>query len=114
MNDTSNTRLEELKKYLLDDPKDTFLRYAMAMELFRLNFAKEALKEFKSLTEEEPDYLATYYQYGKLLEETGDLKSAIEIYTLGLKVAENQNNTRTFKELKQARESLIDYEDEPE
>ncbi len=114
MNSSSNTRLENLKKYLSDDPKDSFLRYALAIELINQNEQEEAGRLLHELIEDDPDYLATYYQYGKLLEQIDNYQEAIEIYKVGLKIAEKQNNARTFKELKQAIESLNDNKDEIE
>ncbi len=114
MTSSSKTRLENLKKYLLDDPKDSFLRYALAMELINANESPQALEIFKELITDDPDYLASYYQYGKSLEEAGAVDESIEIYKLGLIIAEKQNNTRTVKELRQAILSLTDNEDEME
>lgn len=114
MKSSSKTRLENLQKYLLDDPKDSFLRYALAIELINVNEVHQALEIFRDLISEDPEYLATYYQYGKTTEESGAILEAIEIYKLGLIIAEKQNNTRTVKELKQAILSLTDNEDEME
>ncbi len=110
----SSARLENLKKYLSEDPQDSFLRYALAMEFMKLEGLTQAAGIFKELIADDPDYLATYYQYGKLLEENGTTEEAIEIYKLGLKIAEIQNNTRTVKELRQAILALTDNEDEME
>lgn len=112
MKSQSNTRLNNLEKYLLDDPKDPFLRYAIAMEYVKLAALLEAKMKFSDLLRDVPDYLAAYYQFGQLLEQLSDRIQAIEIYKTGIKIAEKQNNIRTLKELKQALEFLIEDEDE--
>ena len=112
MANPTSARIENLKKYLSEDPKDVFLRYALAIELFNNTELEEAEKHFEELLRDEPDYLATYYQYGRLLEESDRPLLAIDVYKAGVKIAENQNNARTVKELKQAISSLIENEDE--
>jgi len=106
-----NSRIENLKKYLSEDPKDSFLRYALAMELYKNKEISESRKIFKDLILEYPEYLASYYQYGKLLEENQQSDEAIKIYGEGIKIAEKQNNIRTVKELKEALYSLLDIDE---
>ncbi|HNQ61884.1 MAG TPA: tetratricopeptide repeat protein [Bacteroidia bacterium] len=111
MDDALNTRIENLKKYLLDDPNDSFLRYALAIELFKNNELPESQRIFENLIIDNPEYLATYYQYGKFLEEIEDFAKATMVYETGIKIAEKQNNMRTVKELKEALRSVRDLEE---
>lgn len=114
MNADSISRIESLKKYLLEEPKDSFLRYALAMEYVHQKDIQNARLSFVDLLNEDPDYLAVYYQFAKLLEESGENEQALEIYRAGIKIAEKQNNTRTIKELNSALLSLLENEDETE
>ncbi len=68
MNATENTRIEMLRRYLQEDPEDSFIRYALAMELANINKLGESEDLFKELLIKDPEYIATYYQYGKLME----------------------------------------------
>ncbi|MBP6335761.1 MAG: hypothetical protein KA444_09845 [Bacteroidia bacterium] len=105
------TRIEVLKKYLNEDPQDSFIRYALALELFNINELQESENLFRSLLYDDPEYLAAYYQYGKLLEIIQNFKSASEIYTKGILVAKKHNNQQTLNELKAALESIADETD---
>lgn len=114
MNSNVNTRIELLKRYLTDDPQDSFIRYALALELFNINELAESEKLFQALIQDDPEYLATYYPYGKLMEMTQNFDSAASIYSAGIVIAQNKNNLQTGKELKAALDSLIDENDEME
>ena len=114
MNSNVNTRIEMLKKYLLEDPQDSFIRYALALELLNINELTESERLFQTLLKNDPDYLASYYHYGKLLESMQNFETAAEIYKSGIQIAKNQNNQQTLKELKAALESISSEDDEME
>jgi tetratricopeptide (TPR) repeat protein len=58
------------------------------------------------LKEKNPDYLALYYQLGKLYELTENKDIAIEIYREGVKIAIQQKDNHTKSELLFAIEDL--------
>ncbi len=64
---TNSNRLEQLLKYLDEDPKDAFTLYAIAMEYMKGDL-KKSRNYFEKLLKEHPNYLATYYQVGHLYE----------------------------------------------
>lgn len=91
---------------------DTFLRYAVALEYVKLDQKEKAIQYLKSLVKDFPDYLATYYQLGKLLEEKGKTDKAIEIYKQGREVAKTQKDSKTLGELGEALMILDVYDEE--
>ena len=97
-----STRLELLKRYLQEDPSDSFLRYALALEFISLNEQKQAYEQLGKLLNDEPDYLAAYYMAGKLAEVTGKNSQAIAWYVKGIEVARQQKNQQTLNELSAA------------
>ena len=101
-----NTRIEILKRYLEEDPSDSFLRYALALEFIGLNDNDEAFSRLQELLNEEPDYLAAYYMAGKAAEAIGKKSSAVEFYSRGIEVARHQNDLHTMNELKAALDLL--------
>ncbi len=101
-------RIEILKRYLTEDPSDTFLRYALALEYIGINDQKQANVLLENLLNEEPDYLAGYYMAGKTSEALSDLGKAKEWYSRGILVAEHQKNQHTLNELRSALEVLED------
>ena len=99
-------RIITLKQFIQDDPDDIFSQYALALELQKIQQLEEAMHWFNRISESHPDYLPVYYHYGKLLEETGEISKAIEIYRKGMLVAKSQNQTRTLNELRSALEQI--------
>lgn len=94
----ANQRLEELKKYLLDEPEDAFLNYAYAMELLALGNKEEAHSRLLQLIESQPAYLPTYYQAGKLCFEHRDIR-AEAIVQKGIALARQNGNRHAAAEL---------------
>jgi tetratricopeptide (TPR) repeat protein len=101
-----STRLELLKRYLEEDPSDSFLRYAIALEDIKEGRNREAFDKLKSLLDEEPEYLPAYYIAGKSAEAIGLSNDAINFYQRGIAVAEVQRDTHTLSELQGALENL--------
>lgn len=99
-------RIELLKSYIDEDPEDVFSVYALALEYSAIESNREALTLMENLQKNHPDYLPTYYQFGKLLEKTGNFTKAIEIYNLGEQIATRQNDLKTRSELQAARENI--------
>lgn len=91
-----------IHQMLKTNPDDPFLIYAAALEYRKKNDKESTLNMFKKLVDEHPDYLATYYQIGKLYEEMGKLESAISFYKKGREVAKKQNDLKTLSELSEA------------
>lgn len=94
--------MQLVQDMLKKDPKDPFLRYALAIEIANTGNKSEAIQQLENLKNSSPDYLATYYQLGKYYEETGETVKAIETYKAGLEVAKNQNNNKTYGEISEA------------
>jgi tetratricopeptide (TPR) repeat protein len=100
------SRLDVLKNMLNRDPGDYFIRYAIALEYIGMNDNDKAKEELSGLLSANPDYLATYYQYGKLLEESGEIDQAEIIYKKGIELADVQNDLHTKSELQEALDNL--------
>lgn len=99
-------RQQQLEAYLAEDPHDPFIHYALGLELVKSGLQNEGLTKLEWLLTAHPDYLATYYQLGKLYETAGKEKEAIAVYKKGMTLAELQKNKHTFNELKSALEDL--------
>lgn len=102
MNDKSNTRIEMLKAYLADDPSDPFLHYALALEYIPLSRNAEAIVVLEDLLKNSPDYLAAYYQLGKLYEKQLRNEEALKTYSNGIAIAKSQKDLHTLSELQGA------------
>lgn len=99
-------RLEELQKMLDQNPSDNFITYAIALEHAKLEDVDEAILLLKQLLQRDPEYLAAYYQLGKLYEMKQDEVNASITYVKGIDVAKHKKDQRTLNELKSAFEML--------
>ncbi|HET8573105.1 MAG TPA: tetratricopeptide repeat protein [Edaphocola sp.] len=95
-------RIEQLKEFLKDKPKDCFLRHALALELIKTGRQEQAKALFKAILDEFPDYIASYYPLGKLLEQMGRPHDALKIYEQGMQQAQKAGDQHTLSELRSA------------
>jgi len=102
----SNSRIEMLQQFLANDPRDDFSEYALALEFEKQGNRKNALFHLENILSRNPEYLAAYYQSGKLNEAEKDFKSAAKMYTMGMEVAVRQKNLKTLNELRSALDLL--------
>jgi len=89
-----------LKALLKEDPKDPFLRFALAKE-WEKHDPEIAEKHYLKLKENNPDYLALYYHLGDLYYQIDKLNSAKSILEKGLKIADKQGDLKTKGEINQ-------------
>ncbi|CAN5515557.1 hypothetical protein BH10BAC5_BH10BAC5_24050 [soil metagenome] len=101
------SRILTLKSILEKEPGDTFSKYALALEYVSCGETEKAEEIFIDLTNNNPDYVAAYYQYGKLLEDKAETESARKIYNQGIFVATSQNDLHTRSELQDAMDNLF-------
>ena len=99
-------RVQKIKEMLLENPKDSFLCHALALEYIKLGNNDGARKLFESLLENEPGYIGSYYHLAKLLERTGDTDAAIKVYEKGMDEARKVGDDHSLSELRSAFEEL--------
>ena len=80
-------RLDQLLAFHLEDPNDSFIRFALAAEYRKLGQLEKALKSFEDLMAKDPDYVGLYFHLGKTLEATLQVDRAKEIYREGIRRA---------------------------
>ncbi|MEW6469338.1 MAG: tetratricopeptide repeat protein [Bacteroidota bacterium] len=96
------SRKELLLQMLAKEPGDTFLNYALALELEKEHKISEAIRVIEKVLEDNADYLGAYYKLGKLYEASGERELARKTYISGLAVARRQKNGKTLSELNEA------------
>jgi len=99
-------RVEKIKSMLLENPADSFLCHALALEYIKLGNDKDARKLFESILENEPGYIGSYYHLAKLLERIGETNEAIKIYEKGMEAAKKAGDNHSLSELRSAFEEL--------
>jgi tetratricopeptide (TPR) repeat protein len=104
------SRLEQIQQFLIDNPKDPFLHYALAQEYIKMDDSKSALEKYLYLVEFHPKYVATYYHLGKLYYQMGQKELAIDYFDRGIIVAKELGEQHSLSELQSAKLE-IEYED---
>ena len=99
-------RVEKIREMLAENPKDSFLCHALALEYIKQGNDDEAKKLFESIVENEPGYIGTYYHLAKLLERVGKTDEAIRVYERGMEEAKKAGDDHSLSELKSAFEEL--------
>lgn len=95
-------RIDMLLEMLTKEPNDIFLNYALGIEYVGELDVVQAEFQFKKVLEMEPNYIAAYYQLGKLFESQLKNTEAIEFYKLGLEIARSQKNNKAINEFGEA------------
>jgi tetratricopeptide (TPR) repeat protein len=94
-------RVKELLNYLEEEPNNPFNLYALALE-YQNKDKEKASFYFNKLLAEHKDYLPTYYHAALLFADQEQLDLADKIFTEGIELAKNQNNSHAKKELENA------------
>ena len=101
-------RMAKLKEYLEQNPADSFLLHALALEYVKQGDDEAARRYFEQLLAGEPGYVGSYYHLGKLLERVGEKEKAEETYGTGKKHAKAAGDNHAFNELQGALDDLLD------
>lgn len=105
-------RIEQLEEFLRESPQDPFLHYALTMEYLKGDDQRKTEAGFVNLITNFPDYVGSYYHYGKFLEKQGATSKAEEIYKKGIEVANKVRNHHAKSELMGALNMLYGIEDD--
>jgi Tfp pilus assembly protein PilF len=93
------TRREKLEALLQDDPHDSFLRYAVAMEHKSEGNLPAAVATLREVLARDPKYVAAYFQAAQLLAEEREIEPAQELLRQGITVAERAGDTHAAGEM---------------
>ena len=100
-------RIEILRGFLEDNPKDSFSRYALALEYVKAGQSDDAVREFETVKKNDPDYVATYFQLGLLYQKLGQPHEAEKTFRTGIATASRAGDEHTKSELEAALEGLL-------
>jgi tetratricopeptide (TPR) repeat protein len=104
----ASSRLEILKSMVAQNPRDSFSRYGLAMEYRNAGDWEAAAREFASLIEANPDYVAAYFHGGQTLERMGRAEEARLVYRNGIAAASRKGDQHTRAEIQAALDLLGD------
>ena len=99
------TKLDRIRAVCAAQPHEPFAWYSLAMEEWKTD-ATTAATTFTRLKNEFPDYLPSYYQYGKLLSEGGETASARAVLEAGVALARRMGDAHALGELHASLDAL--------
>lgn len=108
----NTARLQQLLTFQEQTPNDPFIQYALATEYIAGKDDTTAQTYFEKLIQDHPEYIGTYYHYGKLLERQNQPEKAITIYQTGIMIARKINDRHAGNELKEALAMINGEEDD--
>lgn len=84
------------------NPDDSFLNYAAALEFKKNQKIDSAIHLLEQLVSRDKNYLAAYYQLGKMYETISENEKAKNIFLAGKEIAIKQNDLKTLGEIEEA------------
>ncbi len=93
------SRRAEIESMLKDAPGDTFLQYALAMELRSEGEHEESLKLFGDLMAAKPPHVPAFFMAGQQLAGLDRIPEAQEILKQGIQQANEQGNAHASGEM---------------
>lgn len=99
-------RIEKIREMLAQQPADSFLQHALALEYIKLGNDSTARTLFEEILTRDPGYIGSYYHLAKLLERIEDPAQAIQVYEKGMDEAKKAGDNHAFNELRSAWEEL--------
>jgi predicted Zn-dependent protease len=107
MTEKSAKRLA-LEASLAEDPRDSFLRYGLAMQCLRERATDEGRDRLKALIADHPEEsIAAYQQLGQSFAETDELEHARYWLELGIQKARKAGESHTASEMQGLLETLV-------
>lgn len=101
-------RIEKLKEFMAQNPDDSFVQHALALEYIKRGENEPARKLFESILTRDENYVGSYYHLAKLLEQTNYKEDAIKWYQKGMKIAKALKDQHAYNELQAAYEDCVD------
>lgn len=99
-------RIAMLTEILAASPDDTFARYGLAMEYGKAGQIEQALAEFKTLIEKNPDYTPAYFMAAQTLAGAERVDEAKRMLVDGISSARRTGNQHAQSEMTAMLEEL--------
>ena len=97
-------KIAGLKEILNLDPKNSFARYGIAVELSHGGEIDAAMVEFDLLLAQDADYTAGYFMSAQTLATAGRTQEAVERLKAGVQCAARTGNRHALNEM----QSMLD------
>lgn len=96
---STTDKIAGLKEILALDPKNSFARYGIAVELANRGEVDAAMGEFNQLLKGDPDYTAGYFMAAQTLSKAGRTGEAVDRLKEGINCAARTGNRHALSEM---------------
>ena len=103
---TAGKRRQMLEQFVQKNPADAFARYGLAMECVNESDFPAAEAHFAQIVAAHPEYIAAYYQFGRLLATQNRDDEALKILTEGVARAAQAGDAHAQQEMQAALDEL--------
>lgn len=79
--------IEQLEALLVTEPTDAFLNFGLAMALTKEGRIEDALTRFDQTIEFDPEYIAAYFQKGRVLAQEDRIEESRAVLETGIEIA---------------------------
>ena len=100
------TRRERIEAMLVDEPRDTFLRYSLAMELEKEGDHERSLAGLRDLMADSPPNVPACFRAGQQLAQLGRIAEARAALRSGIEAARTQGDAHAAGEMSEFLASL--------
>ena len=101
-----SSRRERIEAMLVDDPRDSLLRYGLAIEFEKEGDIDRALVAFQDLIRDTPPYVPAYFRASQMLASAGRVVDARTLLRDGIQVARRQGDLHAAGEMSEFLASL--------
>jgi tetratricopeptide (TPR) repeat protein len=102
----SMDRIALLSEILIANPEDSFARYGLAQEYSNAGQIEQALKEFNTLIEKNPDYTPAYFMAAQTLAKAERIDESKRMLVDGISSARRTGNNHAQSEMTAMLEEL--------
>ncbi|MGA3178442.1 MAG: hypothetical protein ABSE19_13995 [Candidatus Acidiferrum sp.] len=99
MADQKKSRRQKLEEFVAQNPKDTFSRYGLALECLKDGDKAGAETQFRSLIENQADYVPGFQMYAQMLAQDERRAEARSILAAGIAAATRAGNAHARSEM---------------
>jgi len=88
------------------DPDDLFSKFALALELLKINEVQKAQLLFETVLKQDSGYVGVYYHLGKLYQSKEQYDKALQTFRDGVQIAGTKQDQHAKSELREAIQQL--------
>lgn len=100
------TRRERIEAMLIEEPRDSLLRYGLAVEFEKEGDTQRALGVFQDLMGDSPPYVPAFFRAAQMLASVDQVGDARALLRDGIQVARRQGDLHAAGEMSEFLASL--------